>query len=68
MKYTHKKNCIGNSGAESEPSSSSRDEPQPIRQIPRTISNPIFTKPTSMRDQILEKRIMIASKLISQAF
>ena len=68
-KYTHKKNCPGSAlAAETEPSSSSRDEPKPIRQSPHTIPNPTFTKPTSMRDQILEKRMMIASKLIAQAF
>ena len=69
MKYTHKKNCQGAApAAETEPSSSSRDEPKPIRHSPRTIPNPTFTKPKSMRDQILEKRMMIASKLIAQAF
>jgi len=72
MKYTHKKNCqgsaLGNPSAETEPSSSSRDEPNPIRHSPRTIPNPTFTKPTSMRDQILQKKMMIASKLIAQAF
>ena len=57
MKYTHKKNCQGAApAAESEPSSSSRDEPKPIRHSPRTIPNPTFTKPKSMRDQILQKR------------
>ena len=66
--HTQKK-CPGSAlAAETEQSSNSRDEPKPIRQIPRTISNPTFLKPTSMRDHILQKRMMIALKLIAQAF